>query len=374
MNFRDYFSLDSQYIHLNNAGFAPITTAAKDKIKDYAEATAQLGFHSRTKIFKDYEKARDIFARFLGTTADRLAFTANLSTSVSILAHGLALRPGETVLTLDQEYPSNAYVWHHVAQKNQAKVKVFKSNPDTTIDWEGFKKEITSEVKVVVISWVQYETGVVAPLKEISEACRSAGAILVADVIQGVGAMPFNMQDLGVDIACGGSHKWICGISGMGYLAFRDDRYLEIQPVLEGAMTFRSPNDLTDLSLTPIASARRFEPGAPLLVNVLASVESTVILEKIGISEICKHNTELSRFLVEGIKDLNLSVMGQKNSEPTSSIVTFEGAPSMEKTAALLVENKISHAFRRGRIRFSPHLFNTIDDLNAVLNVLKETL
>lgn len=370
MNFRDSFRFGSDLIHLNNAGTAPLTWAARTKILELSTELAERGFHLIPELNQKILKARVTFADFLGTESSHIAFTANLATSISMVAWGLPFWEGDGILTVDQEYPSNAYVWHELAKQKNLRLEIFKSNPDNSINWDAFIEKIRPGVRAVVLSWVQYQSGVTAPLQQIYEACRRHKAWFVIDAIQGLGVMPFDFRTHGGDIVCSGSHKWTCGLTGHEFLAFKNELYLEMKPLIQGAMTFGTPDDAVDPSRLPLPKASRFEPGAPAHLTTLATTESLREIQKCGIENIHAHAMTLTKYLANGLHDLGLTVLGEPIDSKQAPIVTFKSDLHLQTIHEKLNQRMISHAYRNQTIRLSPHGFNTREEMDQVLKAV----
>lgn len=373
MEFRELFRLSPDHVHLNNAGMAPLTTAAADKSRELTEALASLGAHAYPIVFSELDRARATFARFVGAEKSRVAFTANLSTAVSLVAWGLPFRAGDRVLTLDQEYASNAAVWHLAGRERGVRIETFASESDTTVNWGRFLDAIRPGVRAVTLSWVQFRAGVTAPLPDLAAACRRAGAWLIVDGIQGLGAMPFDLRSSGVDIVCGGSHKWMCGFTGHGFMAFRDDLFLEMTPILQGARTFDAPEGAWDPARPPVTDATRFEPGSPGHVATAATAASLDAFLDFGLERIRARNVEHRAHLFPALESLGLTMLGDRDHSRTSSIVAFS-SPDVRRIADALKRERISHVVRGESLRLSPHAFNTREDLDRTVDAVRAAL
>lgn len=374
MKLRDAFEFSADCIHLNNAGTAPLTKAARDKLVTLSQRLCEQGAHFIPPMNVEVAQARKLYADFLGTTPDRVAFTANLATSVSMVARSLPFRSGDRILSIDQEYPSNAYIWFAVARDRQLQFDLHASEPDSSIRWDRFIDSIRPGTRAVVISWVQFNSGVTAPLRLISEACRRVGAWLIVDAIQGLGVLPFDLRKEGVDIVCGGSHKWLCGFTGHGFLAFKDDLFMEMEPVLQGALTFGTPDERVDPTKKPLPRALRFEPGSPAHVLILACAASLQVLMEYGIQKTRDHAMQMTQHLAQELHHSGVQILGEKIEAKQSPLVTFAAQGKIQKIHEALNARKISHAYRWETVRLSPHGFTTRDELDQAIAVIRSAL
>lgn len=371
MSFRQEFGDFKGMVHLNNAGAAPLTLSARRELGRLADLQTEGGASGVVQMWGELEKARATFAKFLGTESKHLAFTNNLATAVSFAAWSLPFRQGDVIVTSDQEYPSNAYPWIAVAKAKHLHLEVVPSRENLSIDWDRFIAAIRPGVRAVALSWVQFKAGATAPLKQISEACRKVGAWFVVDGIQGLGALPFDLNSSGVDIICGGTHKWMCGFTGLGFMGFREELYLKLTPILQGTMTYGTSETPVSADREPIPSAIRFESGSPTHMAILSSSASAEVLMKAGLGKIQKWNAGLRLRLIEGLQAKGFEVLGEPSeAKDVSSIVSFTGR-NIEAVAKTLQDHQITAVHRPHGIRLSPHLLNTPEDIEKALSYIK---
>ena len=371
--FRGAFPNGDQ-IYLNNAGVAPMCRPAIDAAKELAETMGQ-GIFQISSMLEQYELARGQFARLVGARPDHVSMTQTCAASISLVALGIPLRNGAEIVTWEQEYPSNAYPWFEAARRVNGTVHRVASSGDWNLDTDKLLAAITPKTQVVAVSWVQFQTGSMTDLKRLSAACREQDAWLVVDAIQGLGILPFHLEQMGVDAVCGGTHKWLCGPLGHGFVAFAEGRRDEVQPLMHGAFTYGTPEDVPQPENQPRHDPYRFEPGAPLLFGAIAGAAAIAWLHEAGIERLYLQASRLSQKLAEGILRQGGKVLSALDdlakSQPRSPITTVVPAGDVERAMQRLREAKIAHAARAGGIRLAPHGFNTDDDIDAVLDALK---
>ncbi len=370
MSLRSHFDLKQNFIHLNNAGVTPLSVPCRDAMIAATQYTAEYGAHGYYEFLPRLESARKTVGDFINVEANQIAFVANCSTAISLFAFGLPLKAGDQIVISDQEYPSNRYPWHNRAKRDSLVINEIKSELDGTINWEKFISAIGPKTKVVAISWIQYSTGVRAPLKLISEKAKKSGAVVIVDVIQGLGVIPFDFQEEGVDAICGGSHKWLCGQLGHGFLAATPDLSAKVYPFMQGAMTFGNPDVPFDANRAPHASAARFESGGINMIGTLGLVASLDLFKNVGKAQIYKDAMTLRNHLIGRLKSKGLKIVAEVKDEEGSPIVTFLPKESVDKVAANLNAKKISFALRFGGIRISPHAFNTREEIETLCQIV----
>ena len=357
---------DGALVHLNNAGVAPMSTRAERALTDLA-AVMREGSHGIPRTLQRYEAARATTARLVGCDADDVAFFQTCAAAISQVAFGFPLQAGENIVLLDQEYPSNFYPWHRAAERAGAAVVVVPSGPDWTIDHDQLIASITSKTRVVAVSFVQFQTGAVVDLERLVEAAHKAGAIVVVDAIQGLGVLPFSMRDLGVDAVCGGSHKWLLGPLGHGFLALSPALRAHLTPILQGAITYGSPDDPVDVTRAPRADIRRFEPGTPMVMGAVSMAASVELLLGIGVERLNKEANAIADVVTDMARSRGCVVRPRSK----SPIVVFVPPGDPWAQASRLREEGISLAVRAGGLRVSPHAFNSKDDVARLFSALQ---
>jgi len=359
-------------IHFNNAGRAPISRSAAEQISSAA-------FSSQTQgSLVDYEwvmklgEFRKNLADFLGAEVDDVALIQNCASALSQAALGFPLTSHDEVLTLDQEYASNFYPWKVACERAGAKFTVLESGNAFSNSEELSKKVVEAihpGIKIVALSWVQFQTGAVLDLQAIGEKAHSVGAFLVVDGIQGFGQLPFSFQDLPVDFVAGGSHKWMCGPLGQGFFAVKKELRDLLKPTIIGCGTFNRFGTFADMAAPMETSARKFEPGGFAFVTLFGFNEAVKLNTAVGMDVVSEEIFRLSRQLREGLLAMGVDLVSPLNQK--SGITSFR--LPMEKEAQLIVrcrEEQMAIAKRGDFIRISIHAFCTDEEVVRFLSVL----
>lgn len=356
-------------IHLNNAGVAPLSSRAERAIVDVA-ASMREGSLAMGALLTRYERARGLFARLVGCERDDLAFFQTCAAAISQVAFGYPLHPGDRVVRLDQEYPSNAYPWHRATERVGAVVDVVPSGPDFAINHDALIAAIGPQTRVVAISFVQFQTGATVDLARVVAAARRVGAIVVVDAIQGLGMLPFDMAALGVDAVCGGTHKWLLGPVGQGFLAMTTSLRERLVPILQGAISYGTPDDPVDAKKPLRADIRRFEPGSPSLIGAIGGAASVELLLEVGQPHVLREAVGLADYVVELARSRGWVVLARG----PSPIVTVVPSGDPRRLADVLRASGISVGQRGGGLRFAPHAFNTTSDIERAFACIDDAL
>lgn len=342
-------------VHLNAAGVAPMSRLALRAGTSAMERMCE-GTRGASSLITDYERARTTFAQLVGAAREDLAFVQTCAAAISQVALGMDLRAGDEIVLLDQEYPSNAYPWYRAAERAGARVVVVPSRADLSIDVGAISGALTSRTRVVAVSWVQFSSGACVDLARLAEAAHGVGAWLVTDAIQGIGVIPFDLRALGVDFVCGGSHKWLLGPVGLGFLAARPGLMQALTPLLYGAITYGTPDDAVDPHRQPRAEARRFEPGSPPVANAIAAAASVEALLGIGVARVMSEALALKLLLENGLVKRGYATRASGGGGLASPITTFIPRTDPKALVTALAARGVSVAARGGGVRVAPHV------------------
>ena len=361
--FKTQFARDPARVHLNNAGLSPITAAARDTIAKWAARFHREGFLTDADYVNDVARARASLATLVGCHADEIAFFQSTSGAVSQVAFGARLEPGDEVLTWDQDYGSLLYPWREACERSGAKLVAATSGPNLETPVENMLAKLSPRTRFVAISWVQFQTGAITDLAPIVDAAHRQGAWVVVDVMQGLGLLPFDMHALGVDAVCGGSHKWLASPVGVGFLAVRREHTSKLRPLLIGASTYGTCDDPVSAACVPKVDATRFESGSKQVLEITALGASVDAVLSTGVGVIGREAQRLATLLRDGLRAQGHHINTPHGDSQRGAIVNVSG-PS----ADVLRAGSITFALRGPGIRFSPHAFNTDEEIEAVLS------
>lgn len=376
--FKRQFSVSNQgLIHLNNAGLSLTSKPAADQVRYWVERFQQEGMHCNDDYMEAAEVARKHLAKLAGADSKEVAFFQSTAGAISQVAFGLEFKASDEILVWDQEYASNLYPWKAACDRSGAKLIRATSASDGSTPLEKLISCVTDKTKLIAVSWVQFQTGAMTDIAALAEFAKSRGIWTVVDVIQGLGLLPFDFHSVGVDAVCGGSHKWLVSPVGVGFLILKKERLADLKPLSVGAMTYGSCDDPSDLSCLPKFDATRFEAGAKQVLEITALGASCKLIQACGVELLQVEAYRLAHILREGLRSQGYVIYQPLNFQ--QAFVNFALPPSTasdfgrEQIAHALAQNKISYALRGPGLRLSPHAFNSEQDIEFALRVLKRS-
>ncbi len=375
----DHFQLDPDLIYLNHAAVSPWPQRTVEAIQRFAAENGALGSSHYPRWIKTENRLREQLSRLVGTgTPEDIALLKNTSEGLSLVAHGLSWRAGDNIVISDQEFPSNSIVWESLTRYGVEVIKVDLGGAETPE--AALQTAITPHTRLLSISSVQYGTGLRMDLEQIGHLCQTEGIHFCVDAIQSLGALQFDGAHIQPDFVVADGHKWMMAPEGCALFyttpAVREQLQLHQfgWHMRESHLEFDAYSDQSHWQIAK--SGRRFEPGSPNMLGIHGLEASLSLIEEVGINNIEQHVLERSRYLIDAISDHpQLRLITTPNSERQSGIVTFSAtAGDNAGIQQQLSELGIQCALRAGGIRFSPHFYTPMAQLEQALNQITQLL
>ena len=376
--------------YLNHAAIGPMPAAAAERMATLARTVAVTGDRRWPERNDGVEAVREQAAWLLGARhPHEVAFTGNTSEALSALAWGLDWRPGDSIVGAAPEFPSNVYPWLSLAPLGVEYRPV--AERAGRVPAEDLLAAADERTRMVAISWVQYASGYRVDLARLAAGCRERDILLVVDAIQGVGALALDAArlggpgDLGLDAVALASHKWLLGPEGVGLLYVSDRVVERFRSPRQGWRSVAGKFEWGEIDPTPAEGALRFEAGTLNVYGIHALGASLELLRSAGQSageEGTKEAVEarvlaLADRAAAGLERLGFelavgrSPAGEGAPDETSGIVAgAHPERTAEELSDALAEQGIITSFRAGRLRISPHVYNTEDEIDRMLEAL----
>lgn len=374
---RARFPLTKDLVYFNNGTFGPAPFGVQKALESSLTEINTTGEYGSTS------PEREKLAAFLGVNTSELSLTHNTTEGINIMAWGIELERGDEVIMTNQDHAGNALPWLNRAKLHGIVPKVFSPLLTQEENLELIKSLISPKTKVIAIPHVTCTTGLVFPIKEISQFARNKGILTAIDGAHGAGTFGLNLQDLGCDFYAGCCHKWMLGPAGTGFLYVRSEAMDSLQPLHFGA-----GGDLGwDLFSNPpllegyIENAHRYDYGTQstsLMKGVSAAAAFHI---EIGKERVEARIRELNQYLFEGMRELGerLEILSPAAAQSRICMLTFRP----KKADYQSVGNKLGAAgFRirqvpEGRtngIRVSTHIYNSKLEIDRFLAALPKAL
>jgi len=361
---RAEFPALATWTYLNTATYGQMPRVASAAMSRYLERRDAMACSDFLSWFDDMDAIRSSCARLINCESQDIAFVVNASTGLSTLLLGLSWRPGDEVLTLDDEFPNQLYV-SSVLERFGAKLRA--------VPWSGFYDSVSRRTRLVLLSTVNYATGWHPPIEEISRYLEGRGVLLFVDGTQSVGALQMDLQRLRPAAMCVDAYKWMLSANGAGFLYVDPALRQQLPATVVGWRSdqgWRSVDSLNQCEPVFSQTAEKYEGGMlafPSLYGMGAVID---MMLKIGPARIEGRVLELAGKARDMLRGL-----GADTSDAESPIVTafLPGLDSGELVRSLR-EERIVVSARQGRLRVSPHFYNDETDLEALREAIRRRI
>jgi selenocysteine lyase/cysteine desulfurase len=372
---RALFPVTERAIYLNHAAVSPpplpTIKAVHAQLADVSE-NGSVNFRNWIAV---KENTRGLVAGMLGARPEQVALMRNTSDGLSTVANGLDWKSGDNLVTFRGEFPSNIYPWLRVRDAFGVELRMCEER-DGRIDLEELIGLVDGRTRIVAISQVQFASGFRADLERIGRAARAHNALLVVDVIQALGVVPIEVQSELVDVAAAACHKWLLTPEGVGLLYLSDRARERIRPTLVGWISVPNPEDYQNFEQGWNRGTLPWETGTGPSALIYGLEASLKLLNEVGIGRIQTHLETLTDYLCERLSErrekAQYEVVSSRRAGEKSQIVCIRhlaGLSPMDLYQHLKKRNIIT-APRGERLRISPHLYNTVEDIDELVKAL----
>ncbi len=370
-------------IYLAHSAISPPSAAVADAVSRCVADFAQRGAAAFGDWLAVKEATRSNIAALIGAEAGDVALTQGTTASIVAIAQSIAWKRGDRVITFEGEFPTNVTPWQQAAERyelDHVQLRTSDFAGDAQRGLDSLEAALRSgRPRLVAVSAVQFATGLAMPIAAMTRLAHAHGAEIFVDAIQAVGVMPFDVVELDVDYAAGGSHKWLMALEGVGWLYARRRCAEALHRTSAGWLShdepvsflFGGPDDLR--YDRPIVESIRFvEGGTMSTVGIAALHTSTSLLLERGIDAIWTHVQSYHDALAVGLHERGYTTLRDSVPARRSGIVSYRPpAPlTTPDVVAHLASHRVAVTGPIGVIRIAPHLSNGLHEVASVLAAL----
>lgn len=367
------FPLTDSLIYLNHAAVAPWPMRTSKAVIKFAEQNTVYGSHFYPDwLKKETELHVQLQLLLNAPSADDIALVKNTSEALSLVAYGLDWQIGDNIVSSNEEFPSNRMPWQSLANQGvefrQADLGSAASPEDALFSL------VDSNTRLLTISSIQFATGLRIDLEKIGAFCKRQNILFCIDAIQSLGAVQFDVQAYQADFVMADGHKWMFGPEGLGVFYSTPEARDKLRLTQFGWHMVKDCHNYENAPWEIHPAARRFECGSPNMLGIHALSASLSLLLETGMDVVEAMVIEKSDYLIEEIhKNDQLTLLSCRREHLKSGIVTFRHkAIANEVLYRYLQESGVVCAMRGGGIRFSPHFYNTTEEIDNALALLQQ--
>jgi selenocysteine lyase/cysteine desulfurase len=358
----------SKMTYLNNAatGMPPATTL--NAMKEYLDNRVNVEGATFDETMKRFKTVRELLAKLLGGRENQYGFVASTSAGVNSFAHSVEYPSGSNIVLCDLEFPSNYIPWQNVSRLYNVELRVVKS-VDGAAPFEMYKDLVDENTRVVAISQVQFGSGYRSDLKALADLVHDVDGFLVSDIIQAAGWAETNLVKENVDFATGQAAKWLIGPIGSGYVYVSDEIIDKVTPRFMSWWGVKDFREFGYFEREPLPDAKMFQIGSPAMVAYVGFLESLKTLLEIPDETREKAAMGNADYMRKRLEEVGIDYYNfpEKNKSPIVSCKPND----VEELHKTLFKERIFCSVRNGRLRVSPHFYNTHEEIEKLLEYLR---
>jgi len=368
--YRKLFLATEKYIYLNHASTGPLPLPAVKAISDLARQYSQQGMIEWQEYEALSNSTRKLAGKLVNASAVEICFVQNTSQGIIYAIGSIPFEKGDNVIIMKDAFPTNSAPFHYLLldiEKRYVTSNELLNNPDCIL------KLINKQTKAISLDWVNFLNGIRIDLKRISQICKERNIYFIIDGMQGCGAITIDLNDIQPDFFSSAAPKWLLGPHGIGILYVNKKILPKLKSFNLGWLSAEW-DDFYDI-FTPRklkTTASRFEEGTKNYLGIVGFQESLKLFDEIGIDKIELQILDLTDYLIKKINNPKYEIITPFERENRAGIVSFrkKDADNMELFLKLK-KNGVICSLREGYLRISPHFYNTTQELDRLVEIIR---
>jgi selenocysteine lyase/cysteine desulfurase len=365
---RTRFNIFKRKIYLNSCSQGALSDAVQAGLEDFIASWHEQG--SPWELWVDrYEAARTAFAKFINASPDEVAIVTSVSAGINGVASALDFRERNKVVMGEFEFPTMGHVW--LGQRARGAEVHFVAAEGNRISAVNYEKLVDRNTRIVPLTHVCFKNGFRSDVRAVTQLAHNRGALVMLDDYQDCGTRPVDVKGLNVDFYVTGTLKYLLGPPGLAFLYVRKELISSLAPTVTGWFGQANPFAYNPQHFELHPTARRFESGSPSVPNVYAALPGFQLLQEIGMENVASHIQALTQSLLARALDLGLCAKTPTDSAgPLVVLLAKDSTQLVQK----LAEAGIVASNRHDGLRISVHVYNTMDDVEAVMAILEKNI
>ena len=372
------FSLEASVHYINCAYMSPLMRPVEYAGYEGVKRKVRPNEVTPQDFFTQPEILRGLFAQVVNAELPkRVAIIPSVSYGMAIVANNLKAKKGQNIVVAEAQFPSNVYSWRTLAEEKKLEIKTVsypkpKENRGKT--WNQHLLEaIDKDTCLVAISHTHWANGTKFDLKAISQRAHEVGAIVVVDGTQSVGAMPIDVQEMGVDALICAGYKWLMGPYSLGF-AYFNEKFDDGKPIEENWINRKDSENFANLvnyqdDYQPFALRYDVGERSNFILVPMAIAALTHLLEW-GIPNIQDYCDRLTKEAIPIWREKGCWIEDETHRSKHLFGVQLPDGISMENLQKRLKEKHISVSVRGDFVRISPNVYNDANDILALTEVI----
>ena len=366
-----FAELDScTYLISHSMGAAPL--AARDALVSFWDDWSHDGPEAWERWLPAIDEIAGGIGKLIGAPAGSVGLAPNVSSLQETLASALEFNDERNVVVYEGlQFPSLTYVWD-AWRRRGAVPRSVPTDDGRTIPTDRIVGAIDERTRVVVLSHAYFQSGSVVDVAPIAKRAREMGALVVLDVYQTAGIIPVDVSALGVDVAVGGSHKWLCGGPGCGYIYVRPELRSTFEPTATGWMAHASPFAFEPAPMRYADGMKRFGNGTPTVQAYLQARAGHQLIAEIGQPALRAHNLALTELILAEADARRIETPTPRDPARRTGWIGL-AVENGDRLVRELGRRRIFVDYRPGcGIRVGPHFYTSADEIHTLFRALDD--
>lgn len=365
---RSRFSIFQRKIYLNSCSQGALSDAVQAGFEVYIASWHEQGSPWETWVER-YEAVRTAFARFINASPDEVAIVTSASAGINGIASALNFQERRKVVMGEFEFPTMGHIW--LAQRVRGAEVHFLGAEGNCLPASTYEKMVDRNTMIVPLTHVCFRNGFRSDVSAITKIAHHSGAFVMLDDFQDCGTRPVDVKAMDLDFYVTGTLKYLLGPPGIAFMYVRKELIPSLIPTVTGWFAQSNPFAYDPQHIDLSSSARRFESGSPSVPNVYAAVPGFELLREIGMENVAAHIKRLTQSLLQRARDLGIRIKTPVASAGPLVVLQCNDSTLLVRK---LAESEIVASNRHDGLRISFHVYNTMDDVNAIVEVLKNNI
>ncbi len=375
---KNQFNFPEDVVYLNTASFSPAFKSVETAGINAVKRKLRPDYFQASDLFDPVIELRKLFAKVIDAADyNRVVTIPSVSYGMANVANNIKLQKGDEILLVEEQFPSNVYIWKELADKFEAKIITVK-RPEAKVNWNTeILNAITNKTAVVAIAQIHWANGVIFDLKAIREKTKQHNSLMIIDGSQSIGALPFSIKALQPDALICAGYKWLFGPYGCAYAYYSD--YFDNGKPIEQNWSIRLGSEnlagLTQYQSQYKPLAQRYAAGeSASFIYVQMQIAALREILKINPQDLQDYCHYLSKDVLEQLK-----IIGFQSDAPEIRAKHLFGikipeAVDIDKLKKALKVANVIVSFRGDYIRISCHLFNTKGHFETLYKTIKNNV
>ena len=363
----DFIGLEG-CVHLAAGGEPPQLKTIKEALERFVEDKSG-GVDGRARFFDISQEARERLGRMMKVPASDIGFLGSCSDAINQVCWSLPWQEGDNVVINDLDYPTMIYPFARLESRYGVEVRVVRSR-DFDLSTRDFAAAIDRRTRLVPVSHVSYLTGLRHDLHALAKVAHRNGAAILTDVSHSLGVVPLDLADIDFSVCC--TYKWLLGIHGLGIFHWNRRLQPHFDPLFIGEASVEEHPPISDPTrIAPRKDASRVTVGNQSWVSLYALVNGLRYLEALGSEQVYDHVLRLAALARARLHELGLEVITPAETGRHAGNVAFR-CEEWQGLSDRLTGARILVWWGQGQIRVSPFVYNDEEDLETLVDFLRD--